>query len=160
MKKSVIYVILLTVTAISLICCVYLYIELSDSRSYNSKLNEQIDLLNTQIEARNSVIDKELGLNINDPLSLSKNYEHVKKEHAGSQQTGLNVITKDMSNKIILPLYTPDGHYFGEISYSAYNAIVYDTLEEYNVLNEEEMQILHSYMNYITLSPGLSIRKY
>ena len=159
MKKNLSYTVLSVVTIASLICCSYLYIEYKDCHNSISNLRKQNDLMAKQLESRNKIIDKALGLNIDNPLLLSKNFEQVKKEYWGSQQKGVNIITDDMSAEIILPLYTPDGHYFGEISYAAYSAILNDKLEYYESLNNEELQILHSYMNYITLNPGMSLIK-
>ena len=62
--------------------------------------------------------------------------------------------------EIILPLYAPDGHYFGKISYTAYSAILSGKLSEYSGTDDAEMRILHSYLNYITLNPGMSLAKY
>lgn len=160
MRRGLVYTILSVVTVASLACCAYLYIQYKDSRDYISKLSEQNRMMGEQIDARNSVIDKALGINISEPLSLSNNYEQVKQNNNGSQKKEFNIISADMSKEIIVPLYAPDGYYFGEISYAAYLAIINDKLQGYESLNDEEMKILHSYMNYITLDPGMSLIKY
>lgn len=158
--KKLLLTILSVITVLSLLCCTYLYTEYKDLYriyKYNhntiSELSGQRDLLVKQIEARNEVIDKELEINISKPLSLSTNYEQFK------PKKGFNLITEDAMKKIIVPLYTPDGHYFGDISYAAYEAIQYDKLQEYECISNEEMKTLHSYMNYITLNPGMSLVK-
>lgn len=73
-------------------------------------------------------------------------------------QHGFNTFpNKEQRKEVIVSLYTPDGHYFGEISYAAYIAILRDELQAYEGLNDTEMQALHFYMNYITLNPGMSL---
>ena len=110
-----------------------------------------------QIEARNSVIDKSLKLNLNEPFSLSENAEQVMERQGLSHKKGFSVLPSEVCDEIIVPLYTPDGHSFGEISYSAYSAIQCGSIQRYECLNDREMRILHSYMNYITLNPGMSL---
>ena len=156
--KKLLLTILSVVTVLSLVYCAYLYTAYKDSLDVISEIRKENDLMIKQIEARNKVIDKELDINISNPLSLSENYEQVKTEYWGSEEKF--VIPDKMSKEIIVPLYTPDGHYFGEISYDAYSAIHCDCLQEYESLNDEELQILHSYMNYIDLNPGMSLVKH
>lgn len=160
MNKETIHTLIAVVAVTSVVCCAYLYSELADSRRIVSELRERNELMEEQLEARNSVIDKELGINLNDPLSLSENFDEVKKEHQNPQNEDFDILTDQMCREIILPLYTPDGHYFGKISYAAYSAILGGKLSEYSGTDDVEMKILHSYMNYVTLNPGMSLRKH
>lgn len=158
MKKGLAYTILSVITILSLACSAYLYIEYKDNHATIYNLRKQSDLMIKQIEARNSVIDKALGTNLVDPLSISSNYKELREKYVGNKKQGFVVFpTEAQEKEVIVSLYAPDGHYFGEISYAAYNAIRHDELQAYNSLNDMEMQILHSYMNYITLNPGMSL---
>ena len=80
-------------------------------------------------------------------------------KYSGPKQPGKvrPVLPEEACKEIIVPLYTPDGHYFGDISYEAYTAIEYDHLQDYDCLSDEEMRVLHSYMNYVDLNPGMSL---
>ncbi len=156
MKKRLGYIIFSIIIVALLVCCVYLYTVYKDSQAIISELRIESDLMNKQIIARNRVIDKELELNIDNPLSLSKNFEQVKTKYWG-KGVDKKILSDEMAKEIIVPLYTPDGHYFGEISYRAFSAIHFDYLQEYESINDDELQILHSYMNYIELNPGMSL---
>ena len=160
MNKETIHTLIAVVAVTSVVCCAYFYSELADSRRTASELRERNEVMEAQLEARNGVIDKELGINLNDPLSLSENFDEVKKEHRDPHGEDFDILTDQMCREIILPLYTPDGHYFGKISYAAYSAILNDALSGYTGADDAEMRILHSYLNYITLNPGMSLAKY
>lgn len=158
MKKGLAYTILSTITILLLVCSAYLCIEYRDNQETIYNLRKQNDLMIKQIETRNSVIDGALGTNLVDPLSISSNYKELKEKYVGDKKQGFIAFpTEAQEKEVIVSLYAPDGHYFGEISYAAYIAILHDKLPVYDSLNDTEMQILHSYMNYITLNPGMSL---
>lgn len=160
MQKGLAYTVLSVVTILSLVCNAYLYVEHRGDRDEIYNLRNQNDLMVKQIEARNSVIDGALGTNLIDPLSLSSNYEELRKKYFSDKKDGFKLFPNDeQAREVMVPLYAPDGYYFGEISYAAYDAITYDKLDEYKSVDDKEMQILHSYMNYITLNPGMSLVK-
>lgn len=159
MKKGLVCTILSVVTILSLVCNVYLYIECKDNHITIDNFRKQNNLMIEQIETRNSVIDGALGTNLVDPLSKSSNYKELREKYGGDKKKGGigKILTDEQASEIIVSLYAPDGYYFGEISYDAYCAIRWDSLQEYKSLNDTEMRILHSYMNYITLNPGMSL---
>ena len=141
-----------------LFCCVFLNDLYADELNSCEAMREQIKLKDEQIAARNKIIDKELGTNLADPLSLSPNAEQVERKYRGPErQNKFNIMSEEECKEIIVPLYTPDGHYFGDISYSAYDAICCEQLQKYDCLSDEEMRVLHSYMNYVDLNPGMSL---
>lgn len=158
MKKGIAYTVLSVALAVTLLCCAYFYTEYANNQDYVSKLRGRIELMEKQIEARNGVIDKKLGINLNDPTSLSENYEEIVSE-IKKKKSGIIIEDSDLKD-VTVPLYTPDGYYFGAISYAAYSAIMCNELQKYECADENEMQILHSYMNYITLNPGMSLVRY
>lgn len=151
-KKNRCLCILTILLTVSVLTNVYLVSKLDIHNAQIDALTEQKSILQSQINARNEVIDSELGLNLNTPTNLSDNYMDIM-----SNKRGFVAVTEDDKKKIEIPLYTPDGHYFGIISYSAYSAIQNDTLENYECLNNKEAENLHSYLNYITLKPGMSL---
>lgn len=157
-KKRLVYIFLSVIILALLICCIRLYYENQYNSNRASTLESKNEMLEKQLKARNGVIDKTLGINLNHPLSLSENYKQIKEKY--KKGSDFFIISHEMAEEITLPLYTPDGRYFGEISYSAYIAIEGDNLENYECQNDDEMRNIHSYMNYITLNPGFSLVKY
>lgn len=172
----------LTIVLCSVLSCVLLASLFCNVNLYADwhKQNDRLYQLSQQIEERNKIIDKHLGINLVNPLSSAKNLDQVKKEleQEIEQEDGGNFFkfykrkealrtlsTGEISHyhesatRIFVPLYTPDGYYFGDVSYRAYGKICEGNLDHYTSQNEEEMKILHSYMNYITLNPGLSLER-
>lgn len=160
MKKRVLYILWAIVTIAAILGCV----GLGGAYYYEVNYSQSNDLLRQQVEARNRVIDQALGLNLNDPLALSEIPSGAKKAyddyyHFTYYRALLNKHREELE-KLSVPLYTPDGHYFGTVCYAAYTAIKNNSLDSYTPLHDEELQILHSYMNYITLDPGMSLARY
>lgn len=152
MKKAISLTVLSILAVSSLACCIYLYSKCKAYRSEISLLKDQITFMSGQIKTRNEVIDKSLGINLADPLSLAPNYKGL--------HQGIHILSDEECKEAKLPLYAPDGHYFGIISFAAYSAITQGQIGTYKCLNDEELQALNSYMNYVSLCPGMSLVKY
>ena len=53
-----------------------------------------------------------------------------------------------LSSTIPRKLYSPDGKYFGDVSYDAYKAVEGYTLDSYTPISKEEKQILDSFISH------------